>query len=72
MGAVKIYLSQGDPSSYFASLEAANKTKCTRSAQFSKTGLHEDQAGFNRKIYPCYDATCQCLPATSYKSPYLL
>ena len=37
MGAVKIYLSEGDPCSYFVSLEAVNKTKCTRRAQFSKT-----------------------------------
>ena len=52
--------------------EAANKTKCTRRAQFSKTGLHEDQAGFDRKIYPYHDPACQCLPVTSYKSSYLL
>ena len=43
MGDVKIYLSEGDPSSYFVSFEAVNKTKCTRHAQLSKTGLHEDQ-----------------------------
>lgn len=72
MGAVKIYLSEGDPSSYFVFSEAVNKIKCTRRAQFSKTGFHGDQAGFDCKIYPYHDASCKCLSVTSYKSPYLL
>jgi hypothetical protein len=72
MGAVKIYLSEGDLTSHFISFEAVNKTKCSRRARFSKTGLHEEQGRFNCKIYPYHDATCQHLPITSYKSPYLL
>ena len=71
LGTVKIYLSEGDPS-YFTSFEAVNKSKCARRAQFSKTGFHEDEAEFNNKIHPYHDATCQYLPVTSYKSPYLL
>ena len=52
--------------------EAVNKIKCTRNARFPKTELYEDQTGSNREIHPCHGATCQYLPVTSYKSPYLL
>jgi len=72
MGAVKIYLSQGDLNSYLVPFGVVNKTKCTRNAQFPKTGLYEDQAGSNHEIYSRYDAACQRLPVASYKSSYLL